>query len=101
HRGRGSPVQDVSRLREGRRRQRAAGARSVGAGPADRERQWDEYRHPRREAGQHPGADAHDDQLEERTGPHLFTVTSGPLTSRFFTVTLGGATLADPPDVEV
>ena len=38
---------------------------------------------------------------KERTGPHLFTVTSGPLTSRFFTVTLGGATLADPPDVEV
>jgi len=38
---------------------------------------------------------------KERIGPHLFTVTTGPLTSRFFTVTLGGATLADPPDLEI
>jgi hypothetical protein len=36
-----------------------------------------------------------------RLEPHVFTVTTGPLTSRFFTLTLDGATLADPPDVEV
>ena len=37
----------------------------------------------------------------ERIGPHLFTVTTGPLTSRFFTLRLAGDALADPPDVEI
>jgi hypothetical protein len=38
---------------------------------------------------------------KERIGPHLFTVTTGPLTSRFFTLRLAGDALADPPDVEI
>ena len=37
----------------------------------------------------------------ERIGPHVFTVTTGPLTARFFTLRLAGDTLADPPDVEI
>ncbi|HTO11053.1 MAG TPA: hypothetical protein VMQ51_05735 [Candidatus Binatia bacterium] len=38
---------------------------------------------------------------KERIGPHVFTVTTGPLTTRFFTLRLTGDTLADPPDVEI
>jgi hypothetical protein len=38
---------------------------------------------------------------KERLEPRVFTVTTGPLTSRFFTLTLDGATLKDPPDVEI
>jgi hypothetical protein len=38
---------------------------------------------------------------KERLGPHVFTTTAGPLTSRFFTVELAGGTLSDPPDVEI
>jgi hypothetical protein len=38
---------------------------------------------------------------KERMGPHLFTVTAAPLTTRFFTLKLTGDTLADPPDVEI
>ena len=37
----------------------------------------------------------------ERLGPHLFRVTLGPLTTRFFTMRLAGETLADPPNVEI
>ena len=37
----------------------------------------------------------------ERIGPHLFRVTTGPLTTRFFTLRLAGDTRADPPDVEI
>ncbi len=38
---------------------------------------------------------------KERIGPHLFTFTTGPLTTRFFTLRLTGDTLADPPNVEI
>ena len=38
---------------------------------------------------------------KERIGPHLFTLTTGPLTTRFFTLRLTGDTLSDPPDVEI
>lgn len=38
---------------------------------------------------------------KERIGPHLFTITTGPLTARFFTLRLEGETLSDPPDVEI
>ena len=37
----------------------------------------------------------------QRTGPHVFAVTTGPLTTRVFTLRLAGSTLADPPDVEI
>jgi len=37
----------------------------------------------------------------QRTGPHVFAVTTGPLTTRVFTLRLAGETLADPPDVEI
>jgi hypothetical protein len=40
-------------------------------------------------------------ERNERLGPHQFRVTLGPLTTRFFTLTLDGETLADPPNVEV
>lgn len=38
---------------------------------------------------------------KDRPGPHVLTATVGPLTTRFFTLRLAGATLADPPDVDV
>jgi hypothetical protein len=38
---------------------------------------------------------------KERIGPHLFTVTTGPFTARFFTLRLAGDALAEPPDVEI
>jgi len=38
---------------------------------------------------------------KERIGPHVFTLTTGPLTTRFFTLRLAGDTLAEPPDVEI
>jgi hypothetical protein len=38
---------------------------------------------------------------KERLGPHIFTTTTGPLTSRFFTIELAGGKLSDPPDVEI
>jgi hypothetical protein len=38
---------------------------------------------------------------KERLGPHLFQVTLGPLTTRFFTLRLAGETLTDPPNVEI
>jgi hypothetical protein len=38
---------------------------------------------------------------KERLGPHLFHVTLGPLTTRFFTVRLAGDALTDPPNVEI
>jgi hypothetical protein len=38
---------------------------------------------------------------EERQGPHLFSATVGPLTTRVFTLRPPGPTLADPPDVEI
>jgi len=38
---------------------------------------------------------------KERLGPHVFRVTLGPLTTRFFTLRLAGETLADPPNVEI
>jgi hypothetical protein len=38
---------------------------------------------------------------KERLGPHVFHVTLGPLTTRFFTLRLAGETLADPPNVEI
>jgi hypothetical protein len=38
---------------------------------------------------------------KERLGPHLFRVTLGPLTTRFFTLRLAGEALADPPNVEI
>ncbi|HEY2994040.1 MAG TPA: hypothetical protein VGM22_14585 [Methylomirabilota bacterium] len=38
---------------------------------------------------------------KERLEPHVFTVTAGPLTTRFFTLRAAGDTLADPPDVEI
>jgi hypothetical protein len=38
---------------------------------------------------------------KERLGPHVFSATLGPLTTRFFTLRLAGAALADPPDVEI
>jgi hypothetical protein len=38
---------------------------------------------------------------KERLGPHLFRVTLGPLTTRFFTLRLAGDALADPPNVEI
>jgi hypothetical protein len=37
----------------------------------------------------------------QRTGPHVFGVTTGPLTTRVFTLHLANQTLADPPDVEI
>ena len=37
----------------------------------------------------------------QRTGPHVFGVTTGPLTTRVFIVRLDGNALADPPDVEI
>jgi hypothetical protein len=37
----------------------------------------------------------------QRTGPHVFEVTTGPLTTRVFTLRLAGSVLADPPDVEI
>ena len=40
-------------------------------------------------------------ERKERLGPHLFRVTLGPLTTRFFTLQLAGETLADPPNVEI
>jgi len=39
--------------------------------------------------------------VKERLGPHVFTATLGPLTTRFFTLRLTGPTLADPPAVEI
>ena len=38
---------------------------------------------------------------KDRLGPHLFRVTLGPLTTRFFTLQVAGDTLADPPNVEI
>lgn len=38
---------------------------------------------------------------KERGGPHVFTLSAGPLTTRFFTLQLAGQTLGDPPDVEI
>jgi hypothetical protein len=38
---------------------------------------------------------------KERLGPHLFQVTLGPLTARFFTMGLAGDALSDPPNVEI
>jgi hypothetical protein len=40
-------------------------------------------------------------ERNDRLGPHLFRVTLGPLTTRFFTLGLEGETLADPPNVEI
>jgi hypothetical protein len=40
-------------------------------------------------------------ERKERLGPHVFRVTLGPLTTRFFTLRLAGETLADPPNVEM
>jgi hypothetical protein len=40
-------------------------------------------------------------ERKERLGPHLFRVSLGPLTTRFFTLRLAGETLADPPNVEI
>ena len=37
----------------------------------------------------------------QRTGPHVFAVTTGPLTTRVFTLRLAGTTLTDPADVEI
>jgi hypothetical protein len=37
----------------------------------------------------------------QRTGPHVFGVTTGPLTTRVFTLHVANQTLADPPDVEI
>ena len=37
---------------------------------------------------------------KDRVGPHLFTTTAGPLTTRFFAVELADGTLDDPPDVD-
>jgi hypothetical protein len=37
----------------------------------------------------------------QRRGPHVFGVTTGPLTTRVFTIRLAGSALADPPDVEI
>jgi len=38
---------------------------------------------------------------KDRVGPHLFTTTAGPLTTRFFVVELAESTLDDPPDVDI
>jgi hypothetical protein len=38
---------------------------------------------------------------KDRVGPHLFTATTGPLTTRFFALELADAALDDPPDVEI
>jgi hypothetical protein len=38
---------------------------------------------------------------KERLGPHLFRVTLGPLTTRFFTLRLAGEALVDPPNAEI
>jgi hypothetical protein len=38
---------------------------------------------------------------KERLEPHVFTMTTGPLTTRFFTLRLAGESLAEPPDVEI
>jgi hypothetical protein len=40
-------------------------------------------------------------ERKERLGPHLFRVTLGPLTTRFFTLGLAGDALTDPPNVEI
>jgi hypothetical protein len=52
-----------------------------------------------------PGGDQQESRIltdpRERLGPHLFRVTLGPLTTRFFTLGLAGETLADPPNVEI
>jgi hypothetical protein len=40
-------------------------------------------------------------ERKERVGPHVFRVSLGPLTTRFFTLRLAGETLADPPNVEI
>jgi hypothetical protein len=40
-------------------------------------------------------------ESKERLGPHVFRVSLGPLTTRFFTLRLAGETLADPPNVEI
>lgn len=37
----------------------------------------------------------------ERTGPHVFSATLAPLTTRFFALRLAAGGLADPPDVEI
>jgi hypothetical protein len=55
--------------------------------------------------GEEPGArEEHTDAVtgwQERIGPHVFTISAGPLTTRFFTLGLAGDALADPPDVEI
>jgi len=38
---------------------------------------------------------------KDRVGPHLFTTTAGPLTTRFFVVELAESPLDDPPDVDI
>jgi hypothetical protein len=38
---------------------------------------------------------------KERLGPHVFRVSLGPLTTRFFTLQLTGETLEDSPNVEI
>ena len=40
-------------------------------------------------------------ERQDRLGPHLFRVTLGPLTTRFFTLRAAGDGLADPPNVEI
>ena len=54
---------------------------------------------------EHPGSiDEHTEAVvdwRERIGPHLFTVTTGPFTARFFTLRLAGDALIEPPDVEI
>ena len=38
---------------------------------------------------------------KERLGPHVFSMTLAPLTTRFFTLRLADRRLPDPPDVEI
>ena len=38
---------------------------------------------------------------KDRVGPHLFTTTAGPLTTRFFVVELAESPLDDPRDVDI
>jgi hypothetical protein len=38
---------------------------------------------------------------KERLGPHVFSVTLAPLTTRFFTLKLAANSLQEPPDVEI
>jgi hypothetical protein len=38
---------------------------------------------------------------QDRLGPHLFSATLPPLTTRFFTLKVAGAGLEDPPDVQI